>query len=595
MRTNTEQRRKRQKRRRTTSIIILFILIITAAILIFGRDIYDSLTESKETQTLASYYNISDARTQAAVITDGYLADYKGVIRDSECYIAAPDVIAEINDKFYASVAENSLLMTTATDMAFAVGGQPGYSDHFEHNFAYGSDPAGASIPAKYISTDYIPFIAAEEIPLIHIEYVKTFTNLSYALHGTGTDTDPYRLVLTTAGSANESGEIKSDEVEMRPGADKFKPIAHTFSKGDKVTVLDTAGLWSYVASGDGICGYIKSNAIKSLKENPVPAPANYEEPEYTTLRSEEKIVAAWHQLGSSAANDGLAELISGADTLNVIAPTWLKVTGEGGDIASLASKLYVEYAHSQGLKVWALVDDFTHDFDRTKYFATGEARMNTIRMLIDEAKKYGFDGINLDFELTPSEAGADYTQFLREFSLACRLNGLVSSACNYAPTGATEHYNRPLQAKILDYVILMAYDEHWAGGGVAGSVATHPFVKKSIDATLYVGVPADLIIVGVPHYTRIWRTAEDGTVTSDAVGENYQNTWIANKGLTPEWDAGLGQDYVAYEEGTSKYEIWLENKASMQTRLDLIRTYETAGTAAWRLGLEKKEIWQLF
>ena len=143
---------------------------------------------------------------------------------------------------------------------------------------------------------------------------------------------------------------------------------------------------------------------------------------------------------------------------------------------------------------------------------------------MMEEAENYGFDGFNLDFESLKPEAMPHYVQFIREMSIACRERGLVLSVDNYVPSEYTADYNRKEQGIVADYVIIMGYDEHYAGGE-KGSTASIEFVEKGITDTL-LEVPKEKIINAVPFYTRLW-TEEDGKTTSSALGIYKAKEWI--------------------------------------------------------------------
>ncbi len=92
-----------------------------------------------------------------------------------------------------------------------------------------------------------------------------------------------------------------------------------------------------------------------------------------------------------------------------------------------------------------------------------------------------GLDGINLDFESITEEQAPHYIQFVRELSIACRNQGIVFSIDDPVPT-YSKHYDRTEQGIVADYVIIMGYDEHYAGSTDAGSVSSLGFVKAGIE-----------------------------------------------------------------------------------------------------------------
>ena len=218
--------------------------------------------------------------------------------------------------------------------------------------------------------------------------------------------------------------------------------------------------------------------------------------------------------------------------------------------------------------------------------------RQKLIADMMEEAENYGFDGFNLDFESLKPEAMPHYVQFIREMSIACRERGLVLSVDNYVPSEYTADYNRKEQGIVADYVIIMGYDEHYAGGE-KGSTASIEFVEKGITDTL-LEVPKEKIINAVPFYTRLW-TEEDGKTTSSALGIYKAKEWIDENDVELSWQEDLGQYYGEHKESETATEyLWMEEEKSLGLKMDLIRKYDLAGTAGWKLGLESPEIWDV-
>jgi spore germination protein YaaH len=279
---------------------------------------------------------------------------------------------------------------------------------------------------------------------------------------------------------------------------------------------------------------------------------------------------------------------------VNVISPTWFSISSNDGDISSLASEEYVKTAHDQGLEVWALVDNFNESVDTTQVLSSTSSRGKLVNQLIAAALQYGLDGINIDFESLEEEAGDGYIQFIREISVKCRLNGIVLSVDDPVPMSYTAFYDREEQGIVADYVIIMGYDEHYAGSEEAGSVASLTFEKEGIENTLK-EVPAEKIISGVPFYTRIWQTDASGAVTSEAVGMSTAEQWVTDNGLTTNWSQETSQDYAEVETADgSKYQVWLENERSLEEKAKLVKEYDLGGIAAWKLGLEKASVWDV-
>ena len=260
---------------------------------------------------------------------------------------------------------------------------------------------------------------------------------------------------------------------------------------------------------------------------------------------------------------------------------------------------------------MWALVDNFGQNIDQMELLSHTSARENLENQLISEALKSRIDGINVDFEQIPTEVGEHYIQFIRELSVKCRLNDLVLSVDNYVPKGYNKHYHKKEQGIVADYIIIMGYDEHYSGSYEAGSVASYDYVKEGIEETLK-EVPAEKVISAVPFYTRLWREVpkteeelaeQEGTeaaqypmkVTSEALGMKDALDKVNCAGATAVWDDTVKQNYAEWtgSDGAT-YKIWLEDSASLEKKLELMKTNKLAGTAAWKLGFETSDIWEL-
>ena len=180
-------------------------------------------------------------------------------------------------------------------------------------------------------------------------------------------------------------------------------------------------------------------------------------------------------------ANSTVLEKIAATKGLTTIAPTWYHVKDTEGNLESISSAEYVNYAHQSNIEVWATIRDFdggiSSNEESLALLSSTSSRENLINQLIAEALQTGIDGINVDFEKISQECGEHYIQFIRELSVRCRQNGLVLSVDNYVPKGYNMQYNRKEQGVMADYVVIMGYDEHFGGSPEAGSVSSYNFV----------------------------------------------------------------------------------------------------------------------
>lgn len=152
--------------------------------------------------------------------------------------------------------------------------------------------------------------------------------------------------------------------------------------------------------------------------------------------------------------------------------------------------------------------------------------------------------------------------------------------------------YNRDVQADFADYVIIMAYDEHYSGGDEAGSVASIGFVEDAVKATLE-EVPKEQVIMGMPLYSRVWYY--DGTtLKSSAMGVAATANYIADHNMTMTWDEKLGQNYGEYTQDGVTYQLWQEDASSIEEKLKVLTEHDLAGGAFWKLGFDDASIWSV-
>lgn len=549
------------------------VLVAVALIIVIGGSALGSLflkkySYSEEQMDLGKYYGLTKEDEVAIVLGNEYI-ETKAKLYQGICYLDFDAVQSLLNDRFYHDVTEGLLLYTTPTDIIKTVIGSKDYM-------------AGE----EKIETAYIPAFYEGDVLYVALDYVRNYTGFSYEVY-----TGPNRMQLFTKQEEETSAVVKKDTAIRYRGGVKAE-ILRMVTKGESVTVLEKMDNWSKVKTCDAFIGYVPNKVLKDEKTEISSVEFNYTEPEYTSLTRDYKINLGWHQVMSEAANDTLGSVVKENSGLNVISPTWFSLKSTDGDIRSIATQGYVDKAHNMGLEVWALVDNFDKDVSTFETLSKTTSRTNLIRNLMNQVLTYGIDGINVDFEDVSYDAGEPFVQFLRELSIACRKEGIVLSVDNYVPRESTWHYNRKEQGIVADYVIIMGYDEHWGGGGVAGSVASLGFVEEGIVKTLE-DVPANKVINALPFYTRVWKTSGD-SVTSEALDMETAQDFIKNNNITMTWQDTEGQNYGEIQKGNTLYQIWMEDKDSIEAKLAVMRKYSIGGVAAWKLGYETPDIWDM-
>ena len=555
-------------------VIVAIVLIILIGAAGFGAKILEKYSYSKERADLTEYFGISGENDVPIILQDELIEEHAKIF-DDICYFDIATVHKYFNSRFYVDKAENSLLYTTP-DMVYVNAIGTGAVTGYDADFAESAEDYGYTI--SRFEGDVL-YIAAD--------FVKKYANFSYELF-----TEPNHMQVYTVWDKRQTAPVTKDTQVRYQGGIKSDILADV-SAGDQVIILEEMETWTKVKTQDSIMGYVENKRLgEKTEEEPVPV-TDYEEPVYEANTRDHKINLGWHVIGGVDGNDTLEAAVAQTKGLNVISPTWFTLTGNEGEFSSFASASYVERAHEMGLEVWALVGNVDSvDVDMYELLSKTSNRRHLILKLLSAAREYDLDGLNIDFENLNQDSGEHFVQFVRELSIPCRKYGIVLSVDNYVPMNHTDHYDRAEQGVVADYVIIMGYDEHYNGSDEAGSVASINFVENGIKNTV-AEVPPEKVINALPFYTRIWETGADG-ISSQAVGMEMAQTYVADHQIATRWDEKTCQNYGEFQDGDRLCQVWLEDAESIKVKLNIMEKYEIAGVAAWRLGFETADIWDV-
>ena len=544
-------------------VVCLIFLIAVAGII---SAVVKRYTPTKERMDAQEYFQLA-SEDQAALVVNSVLAEEKVKIMDGRFYVDETTVGKYINSRFYWDEKREVMLYSLPTEVIELVPETSGYTTS-EGTF----------------QTEYIILRSVEDVFYVDLEFVNEFSAMEYTVYE-----EPARVVIRTEAKEVSVVKVQKDNVLRDKGGIK-RVIVDDVDKGETLYLEETMENWSRVSTEDGYTGYIENKYLSEAETISLTFDKDF--PEYTSIQKDYKICLGWHQVTSMSANDKLASVLEGTKGLNTISPTWFSVISEDGTISSLASAAYVEQAHAAGLEVWGLIDNFNDNVSTLAFLSDTTARNHIIEQLVAEAKRVGMDGINLDFEAITESQAPHYVQFIRELSIACRLNQLVFSIDAPVPRG-NSHYNFKEQGVMADYVIIMGYDEHTARSEEAGSVASIGFVKEGITDMLE-SVPAEKIVNGIPFYTRVWTESFGGGVSSEVFGMESSLNYIAQNGMDIYWHEGSGQHIASLEGDNAIYTIWVEDEKSIEEKMKLIQEYDLAGVACWKLGLESETVWPI-
>lgn len=536
-------------------VFVVCLLIVLVSLI--GGAVYgiNKLIPTSKQMDLTEYYG-QNADGEAALILGTQKLEQKALFSGNDVYLPLDVVSGYLNQRYYWDSENKKILYATPTSLTEEAA----------------SEQADGNVWLK------------DDTVYLKLDYVKKYTDIDSYIYE-----DPARVAIQYKFSNIQTVTVKKDTVIRYRGGIKSE-ILTKIPKDTVLRLLDEGEDWDQVATDDGYIGYIQKKKVSSADTT------NYERDfkaeAYSYITMDEPVNLAWHQVTSTDANSYFADAVQNMTGVNVISPTWFSVSDNDGNVSSLASGEYVMQAHEKGLKVWGLVDNFSENMSTTTVLSKTSSRQNLENQLVTYALKSGLDGINIDFESLSEDVGIHFLQFLRELSIQCHENNLVLSVDNPVPEDFTSHYDRTEQGKVVDYVIIMGYDEHYVGSD-AGSVASLPWVEQGVKDTL-AEVPAKRTILAIPFYTRLWKTTDGGALTSEAIGMDQAQQVISENGAETYWDKTTSQNYGTYEGDGATYQIWLEDSQSVAEKVKLISKYELAGVAEWKLGFENSGIWSV-
>lgn len=392
------------------------------------------------------------------------------------------------------------------------------------------------------------------------------------------------KIVNSLKGKINkETFLYKYNNVE----SDKTKVIL----LDDIFTISEVDENWYYGYNENFEYGYIKKDDLKNITE--------LKKEKEITDSNKDKIIMTWDQIYSYLES----RIINKVEGLNVISPTWYKLTSDSGDFSNLVSKNYINSAKDNNYKIWPLVSNTFGDIEMTSRFLNNSnSRKLFIENLLIEFEKYEFDGINIDFENIYMKDKDKFTQFISELSYEFSKKNIIISV-DVTVMGGSENwslcYDRLRISELVDYLVIMTYDEHWASSKESGSVASYNWVKDSLNEIIE-NVDSEKIIMGIPLFTRIWYEVPSTTVvnqmdvTSKTITLKGQENLLNDIDVKPIWDEESKQFFVSYIKDSKVKKVWLEEEISIKEKTKLVNELNLAGVAMWSKGFETENIWEI-
>lgn len=409
---------------------------------------------------------------------------------------------------------------------------------------------------------------------------------------------------LTEPGLAIQKAEVPAANkkgAQVRSGTGKSHPIVQDLKAGDTLIVWAEENGWYKVQTAAGFLGYMSKRdvSLRGIEETPSGAIEEQDEPYVPWKVTGKRINLTWDAIYSVQPDPAKIGEWTG---VNVVSPSWFSLKDGQGNIQSKADAAYSSWARGKGMQVWAMFNN-SFEPDRThEALSSYESRSRMIQQLIAYVRTFRLQGINLDFENVYTKDKDNLIQFVRELTPLMH-EQRASVSIDVTPKSNSEMWSAYLDrgrlAQGVDYLILMAYDEHWATSPTSGSVASLPWTESSLSKIIKEdGVRPDQLILGMPFYARLWteKTDDKGktVVSSKAIGMDAVAKLVKEKEIKPVLSEETGQYYAEFVEDGALQRIWLENDYSIKARVQLVKKYKLAGAATWNRTFASADIWSV-
>lgn len=291
---------------------------------------------------------------------------------------------------------------------------------------------------------------------------------------------------------------------------------------------------------------------------------------------------------------------------LDTVAPSYFNISEDGSLVLNHPSPSFISQMHARGLKVVPFLSNHWNRTAGINALKDVETLSSQIAAYVEE---YNLDGVNVDIENVTHEQKDQYTELVRllreKLPEGKELSVAVAANPNNWQVGWHGSYDYAALAEHADYLMLMAYDEHFEGGE-AGPVASLDFVERSIQHALSYVSP-DKLVLGIPLYGRVW-SLDNSRIIGKGTGSRVIQDIVNTTGATVTYDETaqavraeftitesspqytVGSDFVLLP---GRYTAWYDDARSYQAKLSLIEKYGLKGAGSWALGQEDPSIWE--
>ena len=545
-----------KKKKNIIRIFIVIIVMIILAIAAYTANDYIILGKNETTNLVINNTNVTE-NLKADIFIDG-----------ENIYLTKQD-LSNFFDKYIYEDEENNQIITTYEDKIATIGFD---ENQIEVN---GSEVKTNAHAIEKDENIYIPITELKDVYGIEIEYIES------------SDT-----ITVDSLSREQKKAIVNGNTAVKSSTNFIAKTIDRVKNGEYVIVISDDGKYAKIRTENGKIGYVKSKKIA----NTVVTRQTLEKDK----QIEGKVNLVWDYYSQIAsAPDRSGTSIEG---INVVSPAFFHLNNEGEleENVGQEGENYIDWAHNNGYKVWAMVQNAGSGMmDVTSEIMNHyESRKNLIEGIVNYCIEYGLDGINIDFKKKKKEDIDLFSRFIIELEPRLKEIGAVLSVDVTAPDGADTWslcFDRTVLGDVADYLIFMGYDQYGGSSNIAGTTAGYDWLELNINKFLQTyAVESDKLVLAIPLYARLWTLDSDGNVEGQTALPMNEIDETIPSDAERKWDEELKQNYVEYTENGETKKIWIEDIDSLKEKISLINKYKLGGVAAWELGMESDGVWQM-
>ncbi len=248
--------------------------------------------------------------------------------------------------------------------------------------------------------------------------------------------------------------------------------------------------------------------------------------------------------------------------------------------------KSFLSYCKAEGIRVVPTVGSY--DFRIMSSVMQSDIYIDRhVQEIINEINKYGYDGIDIDYERIRTAERDGYLAFLRKLKNELEKINKELSVTVFAKTRDNTQDTLYAQdwveiGKIADKVRIMAYDYTLQSSTIPGPIGPIDWIEEVL--TYSQGkIPSEKIFLGVHLYAYLWKEEKASALTYSAVLNILKNV----KG---EYNEKIGEGYAEYKcSDGSRCILFYQTPEGVKERINIAKRYNLAGVSYWRLGGEEK------